>query len=207
MITLTNYIQQTFDKLTGTNDVNTGQCVGLIMKYSMDNDVPFWSGNAKDLIKNANSEYLKVIYNDPNDYNQFPLPGDILVFNENMGGGYGHTGLVVAANGRHILLYEQNVPTGNTPTINYYHTYMNIIGWLRIIKNSIPTVTGNDLQACLTAHKDALDAFNQEKALRLEAESKLDSVNQRLSVIQRDCQVEKQAYKDKIIKLLQDTAI
>lgn len=126
---LLNFIQQYYGVLCGDTSINYGQCVGLIEvwldRLGLNN--PHLYGNAKDLLNNADSSKFDIIKNDITNPNQFPLPGDILVYDKTWGGGYGHTGVVLVADGKSIILFEQNNPS--VPVIKR-ETYKGLLGWL-----------------------------------------------------------------------------
>lgn len=126
---LLGLIQQDLGVLCGDTAENFGQCVGLIELW-LDNlglNDPHLFGNAKDLLNNANSKKFDIIQNDINNPNQYPFPGDILVYGSSWGAGYGHTGVVLFADGKSIILFEQNNP--GVPTIKR-ETYNGLLGWL-----------------------------------------------------------------------------
>ena len=68
----------------GTNRVNAGECVGLVMKYITDKGLPCFPGDAKDLLNTAPDEYfIKILKSS----GELPQEGDIAVFNKQWGGG------------------------------------------------------------------------------------------------------------------------
>lgn len=84
-------------------------------------------GNAKDIYANWYDTYLAKI-----PAGGAPQLGDIVVMNGNIGGGYGHTGVVVAVDGGNFTIYQQDtfkqcpVYTG---TFSWQANYIG--GWLR----------------------------------------------------------------------------
>lgn len=130
--TLLDFINKYF----GTPDIgdtleNKGQCVGLIEIFLdvLNLNTPHLYGNAKDLLTNAPTDKFEVVYNDPNNYDQFPPIGAIMVFGTSYGGGLGHCGIVVRANGYTFSLFDQNNPVGSRPTLTNYHNYAGVEGW------------------------------------------------------------------------------
>lgn len=84
-------------------------------------------GNAKDIYYNWSSTYLDRI-----PRGNAPKLGDIVVMNGQIGGGYGHTGVVVGISGQNITIYQQDTFTQQpvyTGTFNAYVSY--ITGFLR----------------------------------------------------------------------------
>lgn len=74
-------------------------------------------GNAKDIYFNWSQTYLQQI-----PRGNAPQLGDILVMNGNIGGGYGHTGVVVGIDGGNITIYQQD-------TFKQVPVYTGVFGW------------------------------------------------------------------------------
>ena len=97
-------------------------------------------GNAKDLFNGASDHYFEKIPNDPNNPNQLPTQGDILVFSPTPYPGYtntynnpyGHTGVLDSCDTTGYTLISQSSGTG-WPAQLKYNTwrYRHCIGWLR----------------------------------------------------------------------------
>lgn len=130
--TLLQFLNTYFgQKDVGDTPENKNQCVGLCEVWldTLGVNTPHIWGNAKDLLTNAPTDKFEVVTNDPNDYNQFPPVGAILVFGKEYGNGYGHCGIVLRANGYTFSLFDANNPVGSTPTITNYHNYAAVLGW------------------------------------------------------------------------------
>lgn len=123
----------------GNTPQNMGECVGLVSLWMDNLNIPHEWGNAKDLLANANTQFVDVIYNDPKNLNQYPTQGDIMVFNATWGNGMGHTGIVDEATGKDFILFEQNNPAGNPPELIGHKSYSGVLGWLH--PKSIPSGT------------------------------------------------------------------
>lgn len=123
------FILQYYGILCGNTPENKGQCVGLISLWQDRLGISHEWGDAKDLLANADTSKFDVIYNDVNNPNQFPLPGDVLVYGSTWGGGVGHTGVVLIADGNSIILFEQNNP--GAPIIKR-EPYNGLLGWLHL---------------------------------------------------------------------------
>lgn len=95
---------------------------------------PTGSGGAEGLYRifaQPIPQFFDRIANNPNDKNQVPQKGDIIVYNASFSPPWGHTALVISATSSSIRVLEQN---GNVPGGNAYITnrgYTNIYGWLR----------------------------------------------------------------------------
>lgn len=66
----------------------------------------FCWGNAKDLYANCPTAYWSKL-----PRGNTPKVGDVIVMGAGVGGGYGHTGAVVAVDGGNVTIYEQNTFT------------------------------------------------------------------------------------------------
>lgn len=128
MFNLATFIDAYFDvPNTGNTPENRGQCVGLVEVWISANKAPHIVGNAVDLLNNADPKSYIRILNNPTNY---PFPGDVLCWNASWGSGFGHTAVVVAANGNRVGVFEQNDPDGSPPALAT-HDYSGVAGWLR----------------------------------------------------------------------------
>lgn len=107
-----------------------GQCVDLY-RYYADEVLGFPQscpvGGAADIWHTADPKYYNFIDNDPY---AVPKRGDIVIWNRNVGGGYGHVAIFLEGDVNSFNSLDQNWPTWNEVTITF-HNYNNIIGWLR----------------------------------------------------------------------------
>lgn len=114
----------------GNTPENKGQCVGLVCVWVDELGLDHIWGNAKDLWKNYNPNQFDFVLNTADAY---PIAGDIIVWNENMGGGFGHTAIATGKNnGDAFEVLEQNNPTGAGVRLHTYRNYANVIGWLKL---------------------------------------------------------------------------
>jgi CHAP domain-containing protein len=111
----------------GNTAGNRGECVGLVEVWLDFLGMPHVWGNAKDLLANAPLPPYRVFLNQPTN---FPEPGDVVVWGDTWGGGYGHTGIAVTAAVMEMTIFQQNDPQGSTPHIKLYG-YGGVKGWLR----------------------------------------------------------------------------
>lgn len=128
MQTLDEFVQANLGKANvGDTPENKGQCVGLIEVWLDNLHLPHVWGNAVDLLKNAPVASYGVYHNQAGNY---PLAGDIVVWDATWGAGAGHTGVVLYASSMQLVVFEQNDPTGS-PCIVATHGYTGVAGWLR----------------------------------------------------------------------------
>lgn len=72
--------------------------------------------------------------------------GDLVVWNENVGGGSGHIGIFIAETSTGFISFDQNWPTGS-PAKLVAHNYNNVLGFLRpITKEEEPMITDSDAE-------------------------------------------------------------
>jgi CHAP domain len=129
MTPLVNFLAQYLGKAgTGDTPENKGQCVGLVEAWLDANARPHIWGNAKDLLANADLTVYRVYKNTPTN---FPVWGDVLVWDGTWGNGDGHTGVVVAATPMLLAVFEANNPEGHAPQI-LMHDYTGVAGWIRL---------------------------------------------------------------------------
>lgn len=135
---LKEFISQYLGKTNiGNTPENKGECVGLVMKWAEFLGLPHVWGHAKDLFNNAGAGYTKI---ENSDY-VFPQAGDIITWDKNMGGGYGHTAVATGKNnGNKFEVLEQNNPTGKGVRLYTYADYSFVLGWLRPITSSDNTM-------------------------------------------------------------------
>lgn len=110
---------------TGTNSVNSGQCVGLVEVWVDTITHPRIAGNAKDLLANADPQHYTIVQNGPSN---FPPPGAIVVWGPSWGEGYGHCAVAVAGSPLQLVVFEQNDPAGYPPLVAT-HSYSGVLGW------------------------------------------------------------------------------
>jgi hypothetical protein len=106
---------------------NKGQCVGLVEEWIDTLGLPHVWGNAADLLANADTTHYRKVSNAPTN---FPIPGDIVVWDRTWGNGDGHTAICITGAVMSFTAFEQNDPDGSTPHMKLY-TYDGVMGWLR----------------------------------------------------------------------------
>lgn len=111
----------------GNTAANAGQCVGLIALWLDACGAPHVWGNAVDLLDNAPLTSYRVFRNAPTNY---PVAGDVLVWDKTWGNGYGHCGVVIGGTVNVLAVFEANNPAGHAPAV-LMHGYQGVAGWLR----------------------------------------------------------------------------
>lgn len=117
-----------------------GECVALVAQYLVEQGRPIAYANAKDWWGHpAIAGSYDFITNNPNDYNQVPQRGDVIVWNGGLAGsgGYGHIAIYDAKVSPGVFRsFDQNWGGRQAHFVN--HTYNNVIGWFRP-KGSAPS--------------------------------------------------------------------
>ena len=92
-----------------------------------------------------------------------PQKGDIIIWNANTGGGFGHVAIFVEGNVNSFKSFDCNWPTGSLPHIQG-HYYKNVLGWLKPKGENMPNFyKGIDLsneesvKVCVDTWKDVVD--------------------------------------------------
>jgi hypothetical protein len=106
-----------------------GQCVAGVQSYTnvelgIGGCPAFPVAGAKDMF-GTRTDAFDWVRNTPEGV---PPRGAIMVWNGNVGGGWGHTGVVTAANVNTFDCYQQNDPTGSGMHVKTYN-YNNVRGW------------------------------------------------------------------------------
>lgn len=122
------------------------QCVDLFNYYGQDvvktgRLYTPSTGGAADLWNDFNGpgrgSYRKIA-NAPDNY---PIPGDVIIWAANVPGvtgPAGHVAIVLAANINSFVSFDQNYPTGTFPHEQTHINYRGVLGWLRPIVNDPP---------------------------------------------------------------------
>jgi surface antigen len=120
-----------------------GQCVDLYrfyVKEVLDFPQSPGVGGAGEIWDSASPEYYDFIKNSPDNY---PEPGDIVIWNRRVGGGFGHVAIVLDGNQNTFTSLDQNWDGVNIIS-EEVHNYSNVVGWLHPKENM-----ADALQTCL----------------------------------------------------------
>jgi len=173
MLTFQQFLEKYNGQMkVGTTPENTGECVGLVMKWLVETlGLPMVWGNAKDLINNCDKNAYEVEYNTPTGV---PKKGNIIVWSSAMGGGYGHTAISTGTgNITTFEVFEQNNPTGSNCHLKTYPNYNNVIGWFR-------PKTATDYKKLYEVSLQKIgDLQATEKRLKIEIEAKDKSITEK----------------------------
>lgn len=129
-MTLQGFVDKYLGKKVDWDNFYGGQCVDLYRQYVHEvlgyPQSPPVRG-AANIWDTVDTKYYEKINNDPD---AVPEPGDIVIWNTNAGGGYGHVAIFLDGDVNSFTSLDQNWPTLSKVT-KTKHNYSNIIGWLR----------------------------------------------------------------------------
>lgn len=141
-MTLTAWIGKVNGKFIDVDNFpknNPYQCVDLMRNYCVDVlrlklfTIPP-TDYAKNIWKNApnKNEYFVKVKNVWSDLNCKPSPGDLVFwdFFPGVTGWAGHVGICTYADGKSIIVMNQNYPNG-TPSQLRKFSYLGVMGWLK----------------------------------------------------------------------------
>lgn len=143
MVTLQQFMNAWQGKKVPSRGGITGQCVSLVQHWAEDQGIggtPVFPVPSAYLMAGKRPDAFTWVANTPTGV---PSPGDIVVFGNKVGGGHGHTGIVVSANKNSLDVFQQNDPMGSGAYTKRY-TYANVVGWLKF-KQAAPAAPQGDI--------------------------------------------------------------
>lgn len=171
-MTLQEFIEAYTGKPIDTDGVYPNQCMDLMhwYVYSVLNlrDLTILSHPSAyqvftDFEKNIGKQYFIKITNTPDNV---PLPGDIIVFGQQVGQ-YGHVSIFVSGDVNNFKSFDSNWPVGSLPHIQDHKYTEGVLGWLHPIINEAKApevVIGEQLKTqteatnnCLTQLKETTE--------------------------------------------------
>lgn len=140
-MTLAEFVAAYTSKYLDYDGVYGAQCVDLIDYYCRDVlGIPIVWANAVDWY-GRDATYEQWIPNRWNDLTNYPQPGDIVVWGQNVvvgTGVNGHIAVCLSADGVSFISFDQNWPPGSSCHAQH-HSFDGVIGWGRRIKPPSPT--------------------------------------------------------------------
>ena len=188
-----------------------GQCVDLY-RYYVHEVLGFPQspgvGGAAEIWDSADPKYYDFIKNTPTG---IPNKGDIIVWNRNVGGGFGHVAIFIEGDVNAFVSLDQNWPTLDKVT-KTKHDYKNIIGWLR------PHIGGSmdeameacqrdrkkfweERDACLADKTKVEEELNKQKEATRDVEKRLSEADDEIKRLRAEMQKAKEDYKSKLNSL------
>lgn len=113
---------------------------------------------ASQILDRAPADKFTKVINDPNNLNQLPEPGDILIYKSNLpgSGGFGHVGIIISVNSSGYTIAEQNWG-GMYVKVQYRNWNGYESGWLKPKVFTTPPPT----PPSVTIPKSEYDALKQ----------------------------------------------
>ena len=133
-MTFQEFIDKYLGKKIDFDGYYGGQCVDLYRQYVKDVlDYPQSPGvgGAAEIWHSADPDLYDFIENSPSG---IPEKGDIIIFDRDVGGGFGHVCIFIEGDVSSFTSLDQNWPTLDKVT-KTKHNYNNVIGWLHPKEN------------------------------------------------------------------------
>lgn len=134
-MTLQEFISKWKNKYCDFDNAYGAQCVDLARQYwkdvsniaqpkSVRGACDFWTSYQTDPTLNQNFDRID---NAPNNH---PEAGDIVIWSNKAGGGYGHIAICIKADTISFTSFDQNYPTGSACQ-ECTHNYTHVLGWFK----------------------------------------------------------------------------
>lgn len=163
-MTFDEFITEWLGKKCDFDGYYGGQCVDLYRMYVkqvLNVEQSPGVGGATEIWDSASDKYYDFIENTPTGV---PLKGDIVIWDRDAGGGFGHVAIFIEGNTDSFTSFDQNWPTLDKCT-KTKHNYNNVIGWMHPKGTMSVMYKGYDLtnQASMKVAVDVLDeVVNQQ---------------------------------------------
>ena len=153
-MTFDEFIIKWLGKKADFDGAYQGQCVDLFRFYVQDvlqfpqpkgvsGAADFWTNYPTDLNLN---QYYEKIANTPDGV---PQKGDVMIWNKNTGGGFGHISIFIEGTVSQFVSFDQNWPALSVCT-KTTHNYTNVYGWLRPKKTTTIQIEASKFEELVT---------------------------------------------------------
>ena len=144
-MTFDQFIDKWIGKKADFDGAYGGQCVDLARYYwkevtqtpqpkGVAGAADFWTNYPTDPALNLNFDRIS------NTPTGVPLKGDIMIWNKNAGGGFGHISMFISGDANGFSSFDQNWPTLSVCT-RTSHNYTNVLGWFTLKGNNMALLT------------------------------------------------------------------
>lgn len=141
MASINDFVNVNTGKSLDYDGAYGAQCVDLIQFWAQDLGTPQFTGNAIDLVNQTHDGAYTWTPNGPDN---FPAPGDIVVWAANDAaigtGEFGHVDICVNANAQNLTTFDQNWSTVPAHLV-HHNNYTGVVGWLHPAILDTPTPT------------------------------------------------------------------
>lgn len=178
-MTLDQFITKYLGKTVGYPEGQyVGECLSLVKWYCKDvfnfDPPPSGSNSAYGYwsnFPNPLSTYFTKVANTPDGV---PKRGDIIIWDTNAGGGYGHIAIFLDGTASSFKSLDQNWNGKQTHEQGHYYT--NVVGWLTPIMPE-----NNELQTCMTDRTKFWKERDEARELLKEALSKVTELEKNIA--------------------------
>jgi len=145
-MTLNDFVKKYDGKTKGYPDDTQylGECLSLAKLYIKEvfgiDPPPSGSNSAYGYWSNFPNPLGSVFIKIPNTKGVVPVPGDILIWSTNTGGGYGHIAICLSASASSAYFESFDQNWGSRAAHKVNHNYNNVVGWLHPKENMADTV-------------------------------------------------------------------
>ena len=200
-MTIQEYFQKNNGKPIDYDGYYGNQCMDLYRQYVKEClEYPQSPGvvGAADVWTTYLKDYYERINNDPTSV---PQLGDIIIWNKNAGGGFGHISVFNSGDSNNFISFDQNWPVGSYCHFQN-HNYTNVLGWLRSKK-----LISNPPEAILTGDSTKVD-LGEVGIMEIQAiKSTINDLKkgvyeyeERINVLKKSCDIEIKELEEKLGK-------
>lgn len=190
-MTLQQFIEKYKGKKIDWDNAYAGQCVDLFRQYCHEvlgikqpagvvGAADFWANYSSDSVLNSNFEKIE------NTKEFVPVAGDVVIWNKNAGGGFGHIAVVSSHNNdtQYFTSFDQN-----WSKISYCdterHTYKNVLGVLRPIKKKEEPMSKLLEHLKVKTEDEAIRVWDQEMSFLKDERKKTKQLEQKISELEQ----------------------
>lgn len=168
------------------------QCVDLYRQYVKEClEYPQSPGvqGAADIWESYLKDHYERIDNTPDG---IPQLGDIIIWNKQAGGGFGHVAIFDSGNTNNFISFDQNWPVGSFCHFQS-HNYTNVLGWLRpnklVVTETPAEITDQTFIPQVGLEVQAIRSkLRDQEATIYNLETKVDEMNTKITELEKTLQ-------------------
>lgn len=162
-MSIEEFIKKWSGKICDFDNFYGGQCTDVYRMYCQEvlefPQSPLVKG-ASEIWNTFLTDYFSRVENTPEG---LPNKGDIVIWNKNTGGGYGHIAIFTEGDVNSFKSFDQNWPIGSKCHIQG-HYYKNVLGWLKP-KNGNKKYTEEEMTAMRSERDANWDKYTEMKEI------------------------------------------